>query len=167
MLTMGDEVRRTQGGNNNAYGHDDETSWLDWGLCARNADLLRFTRTLVRLRHAFDPTEEGVSLAEFLDRSHVEWHGVRLDGPDWSWDSRSLAVGFSAQDGSARVHCIFNAYWEVLAFELPPAEAGWRLLVDTAMPPPNDALDWDGAPRVEGRTYVAQPRSVVVLGTSA
>ena len=169
MLTMGDEVRRTQRGNNNAYCQDDETSWLDWDLCARNADLRRFTRAVIRLRHAFDPTAsgDGAPLSEFLERSHVRWHGVHLDQPDWSDVSRSLAVGFTALDGSVRVHCIFNAFWEVQAFELPPTETGWRLLLDTGLPPPDDARDWDRALPVEGLSYVAQPRSVVVLGTSA
>jgi glycogen operon protein len=168
MLSMGDEVRRTQGGNNNAFCQDNETSWLDWSLALRSADLLRFTRAAVALRHAFDPSEPpgGLSLSEFLERSQVRWHGVRLGEPDWSEPSRSLAVEFSALDGSVRLHCIFNAFWEVLAFELPAAEGGWRLLVDTALPPPDDARDWSTALPVEGRSYLTQPRSVVVLGTA-
>jgi glycogen operon protein len=166
MLSMGDEVGRTQGGNNNAYCQDNEVSWFDWRLAERNAGLLRFARKAVGLRIAFDPTEpDGVSLAEFLARSDVEWHGLQLGSPDWSEQSHSLAVGFSALDGSVRVHCIFNAYWESLAFELPPADAGWRLLADTALPPPDDVRGWDDALPVEGRTYLAQERSVVVLGT--
>jgi glycogen operon protein len=168
MLSMGDEVRRTQGGNNNAFCQDNETSWLDWSLALRSADLLRFTRAAVALRHAFDPSEPpgGLSLSEFLERSQVRWHGVRLGEPDWSEPSRSLAVEFSALDGSVRLHCIFNAFWEALAFELPAAEGGWRLLVDTALPPPDDAREWSTALPVEGRSYLAQPRSVVVLGTA-
>jgi glycogen operon protein len=169
MLSMGDEVRRTQRGNNNPFCLDDETSWFDWGLTAAQADLLRFTRNAVRLRRAFDPRKGGggVSLAEFLDRSRVEWHGVRLGCPDWSDDSHSIAVGFSSLDGNVRVHCIFNAYWEAMAFELPVVEAGWQLLVDTAMPSPRDALTWDDSLPLESRLYLAQPRSVVVLGTAA
>jgi glycogen operon protein len=168
MLSMGDEVRRTQGGNNNAFCQDNETSWLDWSLALRSADLLRFTRAAVALRHAFDPSEPpgGLSLSEFLERSQVRWHGVRLGEPDWSEPSHSLAVEFSALDGSVRLHCIFNAFWEALAFELPAAEGGWRLLVDTALPPPDDAREWSTALPVEGRSYLAQPRSVVVLGTA-
>jgi len=168
MLGMGDEMRRSQGGNNNAFCRDDETSWLDWGLLDRHADLLRFARTVVGLRRAFDPSEpgDGVSLSEFLERSRVEWHGVRPFAPDWGDDSRSIAVGFSSLDGSVRIHCIFNAYWETMSFELPPASAGWRLLIDTALPPPGDARSWEEALPVEARAYLAQPRSVVVLGTA-
>ena len=169
MIAMGDEARRTQGGNNNAYCQDGELSWLDWRLVERHAGLRRFVRTLVGLRHAFDPTaeEDEVSLSEFLERSHVQWHGVRLGAPDWGPESRSLAVGFQALDGSVRIHCLFNAFWEALPFELPPAESGWRLLVDTGVPAPGDASDWDAAPTVEGRSYLAQARSVVVLGASS
>jgi glycogen operon protein len=168
MLAMGDEVRRSQGGNNNAYCQDGETSWFDWRLVRRHADLLRFTRKVNGLRAAFDPKEPvaGIPLTEFLERSRIQWHGVRLGAPDWSERSRSLAVGYQAFDGSVRVHCLFNAFWEALPFELPPAENGWRLLLDTAMPPPHDAHGWDDALPVEGRAYLAQPRSVVVLGTA-
>jgi isoamylase len=168
MIGMGDEARRTQRGNNNAYCQDGELSWLDWRLVERQAPLRRFVRTLIGLRHAIDPTadEDGVSLTEFLERAQVEWHGTRAGRPDWSEGSRSLAVAFSAPDGSARIHCIFNAYWETLPFELPPAPAGWRLLVDTGLASPLDAQDWGAALPVEGGLYVAQPRSVVVLGTS-
>jgi len=167
MLTMGDEMGRSQAGNNNAYCQDNEVSWLDWSLAERNAALLRFTRKSVGLRVAFDPTEPAreVTLAEFLVQSRVEWHGVRLGSPDWSEGSRSLAVGFSALDGSVRVHCIFNAWEEALQFELPPSEEGWRLLIDTALPPPDDARGWDEALPVEGRHYLAQAHSVVMLGT--
>jgi isoamylase len=166
MLSMGDEVRRTQRGNNNAYCHDDDLSWFDWGLVDRNADLLRFARKVTSLRIAFDPTAsaDGVPLGEFLERSRIEWHGVRLGAPDWSESSRSLAVSFSALDGSTRVYCIFNAFWEPLTFQLPRAEKGWLLLVDTALPPPNDAHSWDDAQLVESDSYPAQPRSVVMLG---
>ncbi len=167
MLSMGDEMGRSQGGNNNAYCQDDERSWLDWRLAEQNADLLRFTRTAVGLRIAFDPgkPDQGVTLAEFLERSRVEWHGVRLGAPDWSDSSRSLAVGFSALDGRVRVHCIFNAWREALSFELPAAEGGWRLLVDTALSTPHDACSWDQALQVKGAQYLAQPHSVVLLGT--
>jgi isoamylase len=167
MLSMGDEVRRSQGGNNNAYCQDNEGSWLDWGLLEKHRDLHAFTRTVIGLRLAIDPTEpEGITLTDFLSRSEVEWHGVKLFEPDWSHASRSVAVSFRSIDGSIRVHFIFNAYTEALPFELPPTEAGWRLLVDTAAPPPRDARSWDEALPLEGRTFLVQPNSMVLLGTA-
>jgi len=167
MLSMGDEARRSQGGNNNAWCQDGEVAWFDWRLVERHADLVRFVRQLVRLRLAFNPSlpASGVTLADFLARSQVEWHGVRLGAPDWSEESRSVAVGVSALDGSFRAHALFNAWWEPLTFELPPAAAGWRRLVDTARPPPDDALAWEQAPTVAAASYRVEPRSVVILGT--
>jgi glycogen operon protein len=169
MITMGDEARRTQRGNNNAYSQDSELSWLDWSLVERHRDLRRFVGKLHELRLAFDPSteEDEVPLTEFLERSRIVWHGVRLGAPDWSAESRSLAVGVSTLDERIRVHYLFNAYWEPLQFELPPCRGGWRRLVDTALPPPDDARSWSEAPVFTGSAYPSQPRSVVVLGTMA
>ncbi len=86
MIGMGDEVRRTQGGNNNAYCQDNETSWFDWDLTERHADIRRFVRGLIDVRFALDMTTvvHGLTLEQFLERSVVEFHGVRLHQPDWS-----------------------------------------------------------------------------------
>jgi isoamylase len=167
MLGMGDELRRTQGGNNNGYCLDDERAWLDWRLAERHADLVRFVGEVVRLRLALNPDapDRGVPLTEFLARSQAEWHGVRLGAPDWSDQSRSLAVSLTALDGSLRVHALLNAWWEPLDFELPRAAGGWRRLVDTARPPPDDVRPWAEAPPLELDAYRAGPRSVVVLAT--
>ena len=166
MLSMGDEARRTQHGNNNAYCQDNELTWFDWRLVDRHADLLRFVRQLVRLRLAFNPSlPSNVTLTDFLARSRVEWHGVRLGAPDWSHASSSVAVGISALDGSFRIHALFNAWSEPLTFELPPTALGWRRLVDTAQAPPHDACTWEEAPPVAEPSYRVEPRSVVVLGT--
>jgi isoamylase len=75
-----------------------------------------------------------------------------------------VAVSLSAMDGSLHVHGLFNAYWEPLTFELPAAEPGWRRLVDTALPSPDDARSWEEAPVVPATSYRAEARSVVVLG---
>ena len=86
MILMGDEVRRTQGGNNNAYCQDDETSWLDWTLMTQHADVHRFVRLLIarRLMRSVEHEHRRVSLTELLGQAHRTWHGVRLGEPDWS-----------------------------------------------------------------------------------
>ena len=166
MITMGDEVRRTQGGNNNAWCHDDETSWLDWRLATRNGDLREFVRRMISIRLEGAPRRDAdVTLQETFQRWKLEWHGVKLGAPDWGDSSRSIAVGFTARENETRIHAIFNAYWEPLAFELPGATRGWRLLVDTALPAPADAPGWNRGPMVPGPTYRAESRSVVLLGT--
>ena len=166
MITMGDEVRRTQGGNNNAWCHDDETSWLDWRLMDRNGDLREFVRRIIALRLEGAPLRDaGVTLQETFQRWKLEWHGVKLGAPDWGESSRSIAVGFIERENDSRIHAIFNAYWEPLWFELPEAPRGWRLLVDTALPSPFDAPGWKDGAMIPGPTYRAEARSVVLLGT--
>jgi len=168
MLGMGDEARRTQRGNNNAYCHDSELTWLDWAEVARQASLRRFVRTVAGLRLSFEPSNiaDGRSLAEFLAAAGIEWHGTKLGAPDWSRESRSLAVCFTAYGSTVRVWCAFNAWWAPLDFELPPTSTGWVRLVDTARPPPDDARGWSDAPWVEGDICRLEARSLVVLGTT-
>ena len=94
MLLMGDEVRRTQNGNNNAYCQDNELSWFDWTLLERHRDLHRFVKTLIRQRLMLgkDLGVESVSLNELLRSAEIEPHGVRLREPDLDLWSHSLAV---------------------------------------------------------------------------
>ena len=167
MITMGDESRRTQLGNNNAWCHDGPLTWLDWDQVERQDELARFVRRLLDFRFGFDPTEAnlGAPLREFLSRAQIEWHGVALNAPDWSPESRSLAVCFTARGRPGRVYAAFNAYWEPLEFQLPESLRGWRRLVDTSRPPPEDAVGWHEAAIVDVPTYRVGPRSVVVLGS--
>jgi len=168
MILMGDEVRRTQRGNNNAYCQDNDTSWFDWSLLSRHADVLRFVQLLTRIRLDFDidPAGAEMSLSQFLAEAEIEWHGVRLHAPDWSAGSHSLAVAVRAPRGTRRLLVILNAYWEPLEFELPASPRRWRRLVDTALPSPDDCAVWGRAPVVEGPRYRAAPRSVVTLVTT-
>ena len=168
MIGMGDEVRRTQGGNNNAYCHDDETSWFDWSLVAEHAGLCRFVRGLIGVRMALDMTQaaHGLRLKEFLTRSRVEFHGVKLYEPDWGEDSHTLALTVRSVIGTRMVHAILNFYDEPLAFELPPIaapELPWRRVVDTNLDSPDDVLPMTEAPVVADTTYLAAPYSVVLL----
>jgi isoamylase len=120
MIGMGDEVRRTQLGNNNPYCQDNEISWFDWSLTERYAGIRRFVRGLIDARLELDMTRviHGLSLREFLTRSSVEFHGVRLHQPDWSEDSYTLAVTFRSVIGTRMVHVILNSYERPLDFEL-------------------------------------------------
>ena len=169
MLLMGDEVRRTQGGNNNAYCHDDETAWFDWADLERHADVHAYTRGLIATRQRLqellgDPGE--LSLAEMLAQVQVALSGVHLGRPDLGPDSRSLALTLRGE--AAAVHLICNAWWEALDFEVPPLrddELGWRRLLDTGVPSPGELVAYgDAVPLIEG-TYRAGPRSVVCLVT--
>jgi glycogen operon protein len=167
MILMGDEVRRTQHGNNNAYCLDDETSWFDWSLVTTHADVLRFTRLLIARRvHRVTAVEyPRMSLTEFLARAKPSWHGVRVGQPDWGAQSHSLAFGADFHHAGLRLHAIMNAYQEPLEFELPAPEGdrGWRRWVDTSLETPDDIVPWQESARHEEPVYRIGARAVVVL----
>jgi isoamylase len=169
MLLMGDEARRTQYGNNNAYSQDNETSWFDWALLAKHPDVHRFVCLLNARRLLRDLETDGqrVSLCQLLRRANVVWHGVKLNQPDWGESSHSIALTFEIRREKIVIHTIFNAYWEALDFDLPRVnntnENPWRRWIDTAVDSPHDIVDWEIAEPVTGNVYRTQPRSVVML----
>jgi isoamylase len=169
MILMGDEIRRTQQGNNNAYCQDNEISWFDWTLVAKHSDVHRFVRLLNthRLMRDAGPERRRLSLNQVLVEAMKAWQGVKLGQPDWGNSSHSLALTAKAQSEKLCFHFILNAYWEPLEFELPRVgdDEGdsWRRWIDTTLDSPGDIVEWATAPTVPGRTYRAGPRSVVVL----
>jgi isoamylase len=169
MFVMGDEVRRTQHGNNNAYCQDNETSWFDWSLITEHADLLRFSRMLIAQRLLRDGSAERqrATLAELISGATQAWHGIKPNQPDWSLASHSVAFSADLPNEGVTLYCVFNAYWEPLEFELPIRgnEAGgcWRRWIDTSLDAPEDIVPFQQAPAVQRRTYRVGPRSVVVL----
>jgi glycogen operon protein len=169
MISMGDEVRRSQSGNNNAYCQDNGISWFDWTLLETHADLHRFVTLLNAQRVLRGRTFERrrMSLNQLIRRASKTWHGVKLGRPDWSHDSHSLA--FEARGGPQGLHIytILNAYWEPLDFELPPVGADgagpWHRWIDTSLDSPQDIVPAAAAPGLSGRSYRAEARSVVIL----
>ncbi len=169
MILMGDEVRHTQRGNNNAYCQDNETSWFDWTLVDKHADVHRFL-TLLLARRSLRDFEHGsrrVSLNQLIGEANKAWHGVRLNQPDWGDWSHSLAFTAEIRKQKLLVHLILNAYWKSLDFELPSVNESkgksWRRWIDTALDSPRDIVPWQEAASVSGQTYRAEARSVVVL----
>ncbi len=168
MIVMGDEIRRTQNGNNNAYCQDNETSWFDWSLLSKHSGLHRFVRLLIERRLMRDLSRERMRLTlnQLLLGARKAWHGVRLGEPDWGGSSHSLSFTADISEPRGRVHMILNAYWEPLEFELPPVGAGqggWRLWIDTSLDPPHDIVEWQASKPYSGKGYRAAPRSFVLL----
>ncbi|BDV42175.1 glycogen operon protein GlgX homolog [Geotalea uraniireducens] len=152
MILMGDEIGRSQGGNNNAYCHDSELNWLDWGLVEKHGELFRFARQLIALRrnhpvlrlnrHICDGYHEPGPHAD------ISWHGVTPWQADWSEGSRVIAFMLCGQHSGADQQwedCIYvalNAYWEPLTFglPLPPGDRRWHVAVNTGMTAPEDSF---------------------------
>ena len=168
MLLMGDEARRSQGGNNNAFCQNNEISWFDWTLVEKHADIHRFVKELIALRmNRSLPVERlDMTLTELLRRQPVQWHGVRLNAPDWGHESHTLAGTVGLLGYPLLLHFIINACWEALQFEIPTGDQApevWRRCVDTSLDPPNDIRTWIEAPTLQGSTCRVEARSVVFL----
>ncbi len=168
MLVMGDEVRRSQHGNNNAYCQDNETSWFDWRLVLKHADVLRFVRLLIERRRLRDVVHESrrESVTDAIAEVFQAWNGVELNQPDWSPYSHSIAFTGRVRSERLVAHIILNAYWEALEFDLPILNNGaekWHRWIDTALEPPDEICEWNREQPVPGATYRTGARSVVVL----
>jgi len=148
MILMGDEMGRTQLGNNNAYCHDTDWNWLNWDLARENAGLLRFVRSLIHFRR----NTPALCRSDWLG-NEISWHGVEPFQPDWSDSSHSLAFMLSWEEKSSprSLYAAFNMHWEPLEFRLPnlPAGQSWHLLADTGRESPHDFHDPATAPLLE------------------
>lgn len=166
MILMGDEVRHTQHGNNNAYCQDNEISWFDWSLVKKHADVHRFVSLLIaqRLLREVEHERQRISLTTMLHAANKAWHGVRLHQPDWGDSSHSLALTGEVREEGFFFHLMLNAYWEQLEFELPVMQGGkWRRWIDTSLDSPEDIVPLETAATVSGSSYKVGPRSVVML----
>jgi isoamylase len=171
MILMGDEVRRTQHGNNNAYCHDNELNWFDWTLVAKHADVHRFVTLLNerRLLRNVEHEHQRLTLTQLISQASKSWHGVKLGQPDWSPQSHSVALNLEMKAERYQIYLILNAYWQALDFELPilgtSGRATWRRWIDTGLQSPLDIVPWRSAALISGNVYRAHPRSVIVLLT--
>jgi glycogen operon protein len=174
MLLAGDEMLRTQRGNNNAWCQDNEISWLDWSLTEMNADFLRFTRLMISLRRRHPALRRRTFFRGAgpwgNQAPDVIWHGIEPGEPDFSAGSRALAFSLDGSQTGREPDCDFyvacNAWRDPLGFRIPRSPSGrlWRRVVDTALAPPLDILDDEAGPRVAGQTrYVVEPFALVVL----
>src|SRR5260370_30404047 len=120
MLLIGDEIRRSQNSNNNAYCQDNETTWLDWHLLNKNAELVRFVRGMIRLNRDHSLFQASWASPSGLKNRKLTWHGVRLNKPDRGDDSHSQAFSLADETGAENLHFILNAYWQARDFALPP-----------------------------------------------
>jgi isoamylase len=164
MLLMGDEVRRSQRGNNNAYCQDNAIAWFDWDDVERNADMLRFTRGLIEF-HQRSELFHGRTFWNQPGAARITWHGVHLNQPDWGEGSRSLAFELAQPQSEEQIFVMLNAYWEPLEFELPALPAGqpWHRLVDTALASPQDFSDPPQTLPADVHEYRCEARSTVIL----
>ena len=171
MLLGGDEFRRTQLGNNNAYCQDNQISWYNWDELEDHAEIYRFCRGMVHLRRKHPIFRQKHYLRGEVDPAtgfrDVEWHGTKINEPDWGFDSHTVAMTLAGMGKDNTFHIIVNAYWEPLEFEIPLLPQGWAWLrvVDTGLPSPDDLCEMGQEVPYWGSTYYMEARSVVILMT--
>ncbi len=169
MIQMGDEILRTQLGNNNVYCQDNPISWLNWQPELHGREMLRFVTELMRYRAVLkEEPRFFFSLGQALESAKVDWHGVQPFQPDWGGHSHSL--GLTAYDTGHKVdvYAFFNAWHEplMLTLPIPPHYPGsyWRRVVDTSLSPPEDITPLGCEyTTVHSFEYQAAPRSVLIL----
>jgi glycogen operon protein len=175
MMLSGDECRRTQQGNNNAYCQDNPISWFDWRLIEQNAQLVRFAKALIAFRRS-EPTVRRTTFLKGIavrpgELPDVSWFGPDGHEMDWTKDQPSLSVLFGAAPMSERgrqtshhVLLFIHAGIEARDFVFPSVarKIEWRRFIDTAAPSPNDVYpeQTGPAPPVDGAITLA-PRSLV------
>lgn len=176
MILMGDEVGRTQKGNNNTYCHDNELNWMDWSLIEKNTDLLRYASNMIAFRNAHPVFRRR---DYFRNADHVgsgtadiTWHGTRAWAADWSGSSRTIAFmldGRHAKGGFVTDNTIYvaiNMHWEALNFEPPAAPNGtkWHVFANTGVPSPGDICEPGKEVALENQwNMLIGPRSMVIL----
>ena len=136
MLLGGDEFRRTQGGNNNAYCQDNETSWHDWNCLKQHADIFRLTRGMIAFRRA----HPILSKEQFYTDDEIHWFGPHGGLPNWSDAKCKRLACLIHENEQEGLYLMFNADTEKTDFGLPPLPAGfcWRLAVDTSRSSPQE-----------------------------
>lgn len=154
MITYGDECRRTQHGNNNAYCQDNEISWFDWDKVEENQSLVRFFRELIKFRRE-QPT---VRRTEFLSGTQTALHGIRDvswfnrlgTAIDWNSSERTLTCLLMPPDAKEdpeglgrELLIMFNPTPEPCEFMLPTIARGisWRMKIDTSAKSPDDIFE--------------------------
>jgi glycogen operon protein len=168
MFVAGDELRRTQHGNNNAYCQDTPLSWIDWTLAEKHAPLLRYFQQMI----AFRKRHPIVHRARFFTGetnerglADVTWHGCQLDAPGWNDpSSRILAYTMGGFGADPDMHVMLNMDGSPLPFELPVVPGRkWYRALDTSLASPDDIAEEGREVAVDGSTYIVNDHSVVVL----
>jgi glycogen operon protein len=180
MILAGDEMRRTQQGNNNAYCQDNEISWFNWEDVQHHRGLLRFVRGMIAFnrRHPIlnlsiyantsddDQTNEPPSSATCVEISdQITCHGTEPYRPDLGYFSHSIALLLRGGTLDDDIYVVCNAYWQDLDFELPARTRGgpWLYAIDTSRVSPADLYQPGSEPPVDATFLCVKARSVVIL----
>ncbi|MCF7985264.1 MAG: glycogen debranching protein GlgX [Thiohalocapsa sp.] len=162
MLTAGDELLRSAGGNNNTWCQDNALSWIDWSLAERNAGMLRFVRGLIALRKR----HPSLRRRQFLSDDDIRWYGVGATPPEWD-NPQATEVAFTLLGRTSDeppLHAMINVAAAAATFAVPPCEGwSWAQVVDTGASSPADLVERDRFRPLAGKRYRVGGHAMIVL----
>ena len=166
MMLGGDEMRRTQNGNNNAYCQDNEISWFNWDLAVKNQGLVRFASKLIELRKnhpVFRRTSFFTENSNEQNVPEISWYDRLRKVPDWSKTGRFLAYKQDGQNKDNDFYVATNLDLYDMTITLPAlaGEKKWYRVADTSFDSPEDILEIG-----QEELLPAQRRYVLVSGSS-
>lgn len=169
MILAGDEVLRSQQGNNNSYCQDNALSWFDWNLLDKNQEMFCFTKGMIRLRKRHPCLKQRHyltgTMTDVADMPDVTWHGQRLNKPQWA-DSSSRILGCTlsrVEPGEEDLHILLNMSENNLSMKLPELQGRkWYLAVDTSRTVSLDIIEPERQRVVRGKMIQVRSHSIVV-----
>jgi isoamylase len=164
MLLGGDEFRRTQRGNNNAYCQDNEVSWFDWGLAEKHKDILRFTRGMIAFRRAHPVLRKEI----FYTDADIKWFAPNGGIPGWADERQKSFACLILGQAEPDLFVMFNADAKPIDFSIPdlPGKKIWRLAVNTSRSAPDDLYETGREPSMQGQiSFRLEPSSSAILLT--
>ena len=134
MLLMGDEIGRSQGGNNNTWCQNNSLSWMNWDENQQDLELYNYLKYLIKIRKKFinfiNPTQL-TNKQENDSPTNYYWHGAKLENPDWSSWSHTIAFSINKGKNNPLLWTGLNAYSKSIDFHLPKSKSKWLKIIDT------------------------------------
>jgi len=158
MLLGGDEFRRTQRGNNNAYCQDNAVSWFDWSLLETHEEIHRFTRGMIAFRRAHPVLRRE----SFYTDAEIKWFSPNSSTPDWEDQLQKSFACLILGQTEPDLFLLFNADTSPVDFFIPalPTGKNWHLAVDTSRAAPDDLFDPGKEPLIQGQNgFRLEPRA--------
>lgn len=168
LILYGDEVRRTQNGNNNAYCQDNELTWLNWDLLKTNHDLLTFYQKMIAFRKSLKTLTSRFFFNDSLNKrglKNIDFHGTVLNQPGWD-DAEGRAISFTiaGHNEEPDLFVAANMSMEALEFEIPAIKnRKWCQKINTAELFPKDFVDVENGSIIESNKINVDAHSVIVL----
>ncbi|MDC3069681.1 isoamylase [Prochlorococcus sp. AH-736-D21] len=160
MLLMGDEIGRSQGGNNNSWCQNNLLGWMNWDHNQQDLELLKYFKYIIKIRKklinflnpSFLPNNQN---HENIPRYH--WHGTKLDNPDWSSWSHTVAFSINESNTNPLIWIGLNAYSKSIEFSLPKCKNNWLKVIDTSQSEISDPLP------LEEQSILIKSRSSILI----